>query len=88
MGERTVTFYTCDRCGRESEDSGFNDGNKCGSATATLKGSHGGKSYDGAWGGSRYDASKFLCFSCADDFSAMLSDFMKSTPHPKEPTND
>lgn len=65
MGVIEKTIYQCDRCGVQSEDKSFNDGSQTGRAEVSMSGHAGGKSYDGSWGGSSYEHSALLCFSCA-----------------------
>lgn len=73
MGEKTITTYTCDCCGRESEKSDFNDGRECGRAKFSLHSTHGAMAYDGAWGGGSSHIEDLLCFKC----SRKLQDFYK-----------
>lgn len=71
-----LTIYTCDRCGRESDDSSFNNGSRSGKAEVTMIGADGGKTHDGAWGGYSYKRRVVICFSCAAKFREWFEDFI------------
>lgn len=77
MGITEKTVYSCDRCEKESEDKNFTDDTSCGRATVYLSGNNGGKSYDGAWGGSSYDYSVLLCGDCGDQMRKLYEKFIK-----------
>lgn len=69
--------YVCDCCGRQSKHSDFNTGSVCGAGTLKLKGSSGGMSYNGDWGGVSYDTEKLLCFSCVEKVRECLMSLSK-----------
>ena len=71
MAANTITIYTCDCCGRESQHKDFRTGNESGGATLSIKGDRGARAYDGAWGGMSYKVDDLLCFSCADKLREM-----------------
>jgi hypothetical protein len=71
------TTYICDRCGRESDNPSFNNGNRSGSMTITAKGQKGFKGRDGAWGGVGCDVKSTVCFVCADEFERLWEEFLK-----------
>ena len=68
-------IHVCDRCGHETTDSSDRRGNEEGSLTITWRGSRGGASYNGDWGGVNHKGDGWLCMRCTDDFL----EFMKST---------
>lgn len=64
MGVKTTTVYTCDVCGCESEDPGFNNGSNSGSCKVSVKGSKGERTLTGDWGGHNINMNLLLCHTC------------------------
>lgn len=72
---RTITEYTCDRCGATQADPWSSQGrSEWGGLSLAFRGSTGSRSWDGAGAEVKHEGKGWLCLKCTADFLKFIDD--------------
>lgn len=73
MGIKSLSQYTCDRCGYQTTDPSAWVNHESGQLNVQYHGSIGSSSYNGDCGGININEKKWLCLSCTRKFLSFMS---------------